>query len=80
MPYRQIWDNGHAHATELRQQAALERARREAARPRHSLSGAVATFVRRTAGGLERIADRLEPRTIRGRHATHTVSSRPGGA
>ena len=80
MPYRQIWNDGHAHATELRRQAALERARRAISGEPHALDRALAAIVRRAAVGLARFADRLEARTSRSRHASRGVSTRAGGA
>lgn len=79
MPYRQPWETGHAHVHELRQRAALERLRREAAAAPTALGSGLAALVRRAADALEQVAERLEPRPVPRRQST-SVSSRAGGA
>ena len=75
MPYRQAWEAGQQHQARLRQQAAIERARRaqDAHRP-SALRSATARAARAFAERLERFAERLDTRPAR------TFTSRPGGA
>ncbi len=75
MPYRQAWETGHEHATHLRHQAAIERARRlqDASRP-SVFRSVTARLARAFAERLERFAEGLDARPAR------TFTSRPDGA
>ena len=82
MPYRQPWETGHAHVTELRHAAARERSYRAATRTQTStptrtptrLRTSLAAVARTVADQLSRFADRLDTRPAR------FVPSRPDGA